>query len=72
MEKGNNLSIGIMTSTAVEIPDNPPGFRDQAIKYITLIRLAETYTINNGELLINCGNGKSLIFSQMENPPVNP
>jgi heat shock protein HslJ len=70
-EQGDNLTIGLMTSTPIEIIDDPPGFRQQATIYLALIRSAKTYTIENGELLINCENGKSLIFSQTENPPFN-
>ena len=61
---GNNVSIGVMTSTAIEITDNPQGFRQQALDYLDLFRNAETYAIINGKLTISCRNGKSLIFSQ--------
>ena len=61
---GYNVSIGVMTSTAIEITDNPQGFRQQALDYLDLFRNAETYANINGQLTINCGNEKSLIFSQ--------
>ena len=62
--QGNNIDIGNMTSVPIEIEDKPPGLRQQAHKYLDLLRNANTYVLNNDELQVNCPDGNSLIFSR--------
>jgi hypothetical protein len=62
--KGNILNLGVMTSTPINIEDDPPGLRQQAYDYLNLFRNVKTYSLNNDELYINCGNNNSLLFSR--------
>jgi heat shock protein HslJ len=51
------------TSTDMQVQDNPPGFLQQVETYYMLLRQANIYNISNSELLINCGNNQTLLFS---------
>ena len=62
--QGNNIDIGNTTSTPVTIKDDPPGLKQQSSKYLGLLRSAKTYVLTNDELLINCENNNSLLFSR--------
>lgn len=59
--KGNQLSIpGPVGSTEMYCVE-PEGIMEQEQAYLTMLQLAESYEINDGELTINCGS-EALIF----------
>jgi hypothetical protein len=64
--QGNNIKFLVITSTPIEIPDDPPGFQKQAHEYLGLLTSAKTYAVNGNELLMICDNNQGLKFSKYQ------
>lgn len=60
---GNSISIAAPTFAGYGVPDDPPGFLRQYQTYFFLLQRAHDFEITDEELLINCSDGKVLLFS---------
>ena len=65
---GNNITMNTITFAGFTITDDPPGFLKQYQTYIRLLPLADNFKITDDELLINCSDGNSLLFSRIAHP----
>ena len=61
--KGGRLSIPEPIAVTEMYCMEPEGIMDQEQEYLTILRLAESYEIDDGELNIDCGN-QVLIFKR--------
>jgi len=62
---GNKISIAAPSFAGFTVQDEPPGFLKQYQTYFYSLSRAHDFKINDNELLINCSNGNSLLFSRI-------
>jgi hypothetical protein len=65
----NENTVATITIAGVDVPDDPPGFLRQYQTYFYLLTRTQDFQITNDELLINCTDGRSLLFSKAVDTP---
>jgi hypothetical protein len=58
-----------ITYAGFAVPDDSPGFVKEYDAYFSLLPQSRTFKITDDEMLLNCGNGRSLSFSRIGDSP---